>query len=150
MCVAKLATGVPVFLRSLYDTRRICEPSDARSEPTRTIHTTATLNPDHVPEISVDRITPDATEHSDRNSNPYSTLVHFAPATFMGVAMIARGEIGLLILQIARGDASNPGPLSEDTFLICTWAILLCTLISPTGVGCVLKYWEKPLRVIWG
>lgn len=51
-----------------------------------------------------------------------------APAAFLGLALVARGEIGLLISQIAYTEA---GLLSSDAFLVTTWAIVLCTVIGP-------------------
>ena len=59
----------------------------------------------------------------------------------MGIAMVSRGEIGLLIAQLARGDSQSPGLLGDEAFLLCIWAILLCTLVGPIGVGAVVKRW---------
>ncbi|CAL1717028.1 unnamed protein product [Somion occarium] len=78
-----------------------------------------------------------------------------APAFFIGSAMIARGEIGLLIAQIARNGSkagSNAGGalLGEEAFLVCIWAILLCTLVGPIGVGFVVRWWGPFVsRGIW-
>lgn len=61
----------------------------------------------------------------------------------MGVAMVARGEIGLLIAQLARGDSSGgtPGLLGAEPFLLCIWAILLCTLVGPISLGFIVRRW---------
>ncbi|KAI0676651.1 hypothetical protein C8Q78DRAFT_36827 [Trametes maxima] len=64
-------------------------------------------------------------------------------AVFMGVAMVARGEIGLLIAQLARGNEGSgaPGLLSTEPFLLCIWAILVCTLVGPVSLGFIVKRW---------
>ncbi|EKC97254.1 sodium-hydrogen antiporter [Trichosporon asahii var. asahii CBS 8904] len=62
-------------------------------------------------------------------------------AVFLGMAMVARGEIGLLISQIAL---HTPDPLlSDDEFLIVTWGIILCTIVGPLAVGVLVKRWGK-------
>lgn len=77
------------------------------------------------------------------------------PALFMGVAMVARGEIGLLIAQIARGaetslGSDSEGLLGDEAFLVCIWAILLCTLFSPIGVGYIVnRYKSRIVHGVW-
>ena len=71
------------------------------------------------------------------------------PALFIGTAMVARGEIGLLIAQIARGSESlGAGLLGDEAFLVAIWAILLCTLFSPIGVGFIVNRWKS--RIVNG
>lgn len=74
------------------------------------------------------------------------------PALFLGVAMVARGEIGLLIAQLARTNSmstsADEGLLGDEAFLVCIWAILLCTLFSPIGVGFIVQRMEN--RVVHG
>ncbi|GHJ89679.1 hypothetical protein NliqN6_6081 [Naganishia liquefaciens] len=67
-------------------------------------------------------------------------------ALLLSFAMIARGEIGLLISQIAYTTPEQQ--LDEDGFLITTWAIVLCTVIGPVGVGYIIKRFQ--LRVVQG
>ncbi|WVQ79773.1 hypothetical protein IAT38_001873 [Cryptococcus sp. DSM 104549] len=67
-------------------------------------------------------------------------------AMFLGCAMVARGEIGLLIAQIGR-HTSTP-LLTDDEFLIAIWAIVLNTIVGPVGVGMVLKRFGS--RVVRG
>ncbi|OCF71468.1 hypothetical protein I204_07526 [Kwoniella mangroviensis CBS 8886] len=58
-------------------------------------------------------------------------------AAFLGCAMVARGEIGLLISQIAY---NAPKPLvTEDEFLIVNWGIILCTIVGPLSVGWIVR-----------
>ncbi|KAI0637600.1 hypothetical protein C8Q77DRAFT_1214666 [Trametes polyzona] len=78
-------------------------------------------------------------------------------AAFIGAAMVARGEIGLLIAQLARGGSEHaPAPggeagvLSEEPFLLCIWAILLCTLVGPIALGYFVRRWGPRLNSgIW-
>ncbi|KAJ4285942.1 hypothetical protein N0V88_008203 [Collariella sp. IMI 366227] len=59
----------------------------------------------------------------------------WAPATLLGAAMVARGEIGLLIIQIGLNETSF---LSQKAFVIGVWAILLNTIVGPVLVGVLL------------
>ncbi|KAK3389401.1 Cation/H+ exchanger [Podospora didyma] len=60
----------------------------------------------------------------------------WAPATLLGTAMVARGEIGLLIIQIGLNETPY---LSRKAFVIGVWAIVLNTIIGPVSVGVLLK-----------
>ena len=72
------------------------------------------------------------------------------PASILGCAMVARGEIGFLISGLAesRGlfsSASASGP--SEIFLIVTWAIMLCTIGGPVAVGLLTKRVHKLQKV---
>jgi Kef-type K+ transport system membrane component KefB len=58
------------------------------------------------------------------------------PATILGSAMVARGEIGLLILELGYVQA---GRLSERGFLVGVWAVVLNTLLGPIAVGLLMR-----------
>ncbi|KAF2176045.1 hypothetical protein K469DRAFT_761605 [Zopfia rhizophila CBS 207.26] len=59
------------------------------------------------------------------------------PSMLLGFAMVARGEIGLLIVQIGL----NKTPyLSEAAFITAVWAIVLNTIIGPVTVGFLVKH----------
>ncbi|EIW62308.1 uncharacterized protein TRAVEDRAFT_45135 [Trametes versicolor FP-101664 SS1] len=86
----------------------------------------------------------------------YRASTSVPAAAFMGAAMVARGEIGLLIAQLARGGSEHapgggvPGVLSEEPFLLCIWAILLCTLVGPVALGYFVRRWGPRLNSgIW-
>jgi hypothetical protein len=54
--------------------------------------------------------------------------------------MTARGEIGFLISSVAESNgvfsaSKGPPEIESDIFLVVTWAIVLCTIIGPLGVG---------------
>jgi hypothetical protein len=69
------------------------------------------------------------------------------PASILGSAMVARGEIGFLVSAIAQSngifDSANHSPnsrgSSQDLFLIVTWAIMLCTVVGPVTVGLIVR-----------
>ncbi|KAJ4983999.1 sodium/hydrogen exchanger family protein [Stagonosporopsis vannaccii] len=79
--------------------------------------------------------------NSDRRSSsnaPKPISVH--PPLILALAMCARGEIGFLISGVAESNGvfSQSGVASSepsDIFLVVTWAIVLCTILGPLGVG---------------
>ncbi|KAG8758234.1 Hsp70 ATPase ssc1 [Serendipita sp. 396] len=73
----------------------------------------------------------------------------FLPASFLGSGMVARGEIGLLIAQIAY--SNGQGILPTDLFLISLWALVLNTIVGPIIVSMVLSRWGVTLMdTDWG
>ncbi|XWX00514.1 hypothetical protein V2A60_008534 [Cordyceps javanica] len=65
------------------------------------------------------------------------------PASILGCAMIARGEIGFLIASIAESkgiftDGSNATSNSK-IYLCINWAIMLCTVAGPLAVGLLVQ-----------
>ncbi|TVY84818.1 Na(+)/H(+)-K(+) antiporter GerN [Lachnellula suecica] len=70
------------------------------------------------------------------------------PAAMLGTAMIARGEIGFLIASLAEttglfASSTTPSNSSSEIYLVVTWAIVLCTIIGPLGVGTLVKRVRK-------
>lgn len=70
------------------------------------------------------------------------------PASILGLAMVARGEIGYLIASLAETDGifakSSPSGQqqssgSSEMYLVVVWAITLCTVIGPICVGTLVK-----------
>ncbi|KAI4845580.1 CPA2 familytransporter [Aureobasidium sp. EXF-8845] len=80
---------------------------------------------------------------------PMSTLSQSLPsAGLLGFAMVARGEIGLLIVEI--GYNSTPY-VSDAGFYTAVWAILLNTIIGPMVVGLLIKFRGKAIgNGSWG
>ena len=64
------------------------------------------------------------------------------PASILGCAMVARGEIGFVIVAVAQSrgifDAREQTADSE-IFLVATWAIVLCTILGPVCVGLLVR-----------
>lgn len=70
------------------------------------------------------------------------------PPLILALAMCARGEIGFLISGVAESNGifSRSGSSSSepsDIFLVVTWAIVLCTIIGPLGVGLSVRRVKK-------
>ncbi|ORY17654.1 Sodium/hydrogen exchanger family-domain-containing protein [Clohesyomyces aquaticus] len=101
------------------------------------------------PDSDQPRATPTEGGHS---SNPTSSVAHLDPSTppkpvslhppvILALAMVARGEIGFLVSAVAESKgvfSSSKSAVSRsesDIFLAVTWAIVLCTIIGPLGVG---------------
>ena len=82
--------------------------------------------------ISAKRHQSDETRSSTRDALKSS----WAPAALLGTAMVARGEIGLLIIQIGLNETPY---LTQKAFVIGVWAIVLNTIIGPVSVGFLLK-----------
>lgn len=65
----------------------------------------------------------------------------YGPASLAGLllgsAMVARGEIGLLIIEIGYNETSY---VSQEGLITAVWAILLNTIIGPVIVGYLVKY----------
>ncbi|TVY48927.1 hypothetical protein LOCC1_G001389 [Lachnellula occidentalis] len=66
------------------------------------------------------------------------------PAAMLGTAMTARGEIGFLIASLAETTGLFASPSqqrsgSSEIYLVVTWAIVLCTIIGPLGVGTLVR-----------
>jgi len=61
---------------------------------------------------------------------------------------VARGEIGLLIIQVGFTETAY---LSEEGFIIGIWASLLNTIIGPITVGLLIKrYGRQIVDGTWG
>jgi hypothetical protein len=68
------------------------------------------------------------------------------PPFILGLAMVARGEVGYLIASIAESQGifsteSSEGP--SETYLVVIWAITLCTLVGPLMVGTLVRRVKK-------
>lgn len=110
------------------------EPSDAAPEPS--IVQTAAATP-----------APISGDQQRSSPNPRKPLsIH--PPLILALAMCSRGEIGFLISGVAESNGifSAPGTRTDepsDIFLVVTWAIVLCTIIGPLGVGLSVRRVKK-------
>ncbi|CAN9288400.1 unnamed protein product [Alternaria alternata] len=72
----------------------------------------------------------------------------FWPAMLLGSAMVARGKIGLLVVQIGL---NNTPYLSKEAFITAVWAIVLNTIFGPVTVGLIIKYKARAIADgVWG
>ncbi|CEL09677.1 Putative Na /H exchanger family protein [Aspergillus calidoustus] len=111
--------------------KRAKKPQDEESnnsEPTSTHNNTG-------PSVSQEKQRP---RPPNLSSKPRSTT--WLSALLLGSAMVARGEIGLLIIQIGYNETSY---VTEDGFITGVWAILLNTIIGPVTVGLLVKAYGK-------
>ncbi|ETS02610.1 Sodium/hydrogen exchanger [Trichoderma reesei RUT C-30] len=93
------------------------------------------------PQPRPDSVTQTTNSHSSpAGTNPRSIY----PASILGCAMTARGEIGFLISSIAESNkifssANAEEGKSSEIFLVVTWAIMLCTILGPLSLGLVVR-----------
>ena len=85
-------------------------------------------------------VEPCSSNESPSPPNPFS----LQPSLILALAMTARGEIGFLVSAVAESGgvfaSSTNGDSESDIFLVVTWAIVLCTIFGPLGVGfCVRR-----------
>ncbi|KIX08733.1 uncharacterized protein Z518_03390 [Rhinocladiella mackenziei CBS 650.93] len=140
MAIGKLSCGIWLV-------RFAQSPSPPASTPTPTPTPTAARNPKE-----------NRKPKSPRKSLPRPKPLY--PASILGCAMVARGEIGFIISALATSNGiftnqvssnSNTGngneekstSISSDIYLIATWAILLCTVIGPLVLGFLAKRVKK-------
>lgn len=68
------------------------------------------------------------------------------PPSILGLAMVARGEVGYLIASLAQSQgmfsSGSSGDISE-IYLVIIWAISICTLVGPICVGTLVKRVKK-------
>lgn len=57
--------------------------------------------------------------------------------------MVARGEIGLLIIEIGHNETPY---VSDDGFITGVWAILLNTIIGPVTVGLMVRFHAQAIE----
>jgi hypothetical protein len=66
----------------------------------------------------------------------------------LGMAMVARGEIGLLIVEIGY---NNTPYVSQQGLITAIWAILLNTIIGLVCIGIAVKYKGAKIgKGLWG
>ncbi|KAL5335554.1 Cation/H+ exchanger [Aspergillus crustosus] len=75
-----------------------------------------------------------------RNADNRDQVTIWLSALLLGSAMVARGEIGLLIIEIGYNQTSY---VTEEGFITGVWAILLNTIIGPATVGLLVNYCGK-------
>ncbi|KAG2008619.1 sodium-hydrogen antiporter [Coprinopsis cinerea AmutBmut pab1-1] len=85
-------------------------------------------------------------KHEDAQPNRSAFKRRLPQALFLGLAMVARGEIALVVAQLAAplltASVDNTGLPSQEPFAVVIWAILLTTVCGAVGVGIVLRRME--------
>lgn len=107
----------------------------------QTVPQPSTATPNETAIAVSDADAPMPTSSHERTSSPNAPRpLSIHPPLILALAMCARGEIGFLISGVAESNGifSPSGVVSSepsDIFLVVTWAIVLCTIIGPLGVG---------------
>ncbi|KAJ5218508.1 uncharacterized protein N7498_000607 [Penicillium cinerascens] len=133
MAVAKFVVGVwiPIF-----------EFTGSRKSPTPGESSPAMSN--HGKRNSTDE-TSDSSRAVEKKSGYGSASL---AGLLLGSAMVARGEIGLLIVEIGYNETPY---VSEEGFITAVWAILLNTIVGPVTVGNIVKFYGKRIgESAWG
>ena len=78
-----------------------------------------------------------------RDTIPAPRSLSLYPCAILGLAMVSRGEIGFLISLLLQGNGIFSTDGDDQVFLIVTWAIVLCTMIGPIGVGLLVRQVRK-------
>jgi Kef-type K+ transport system membrane component KefB len=77
-----------------------------------------------------------------QTTNVRATRV-WPPAVFLGLSLVARGEIGFLIINVARQAGilacTSDSPTALQAFDVGVWAITMNTFIGPTVIGILLR-----------
>ncbi|KAH7390508.1 Sodium/hydrogen exchanger family-domain-containing protein [Pyrenochaeta sp. MPI-SDFR-AT-0127] len=110
---------------------------------------------DHAGQSTQTRVTSpiDVTSSTAARTEPRSSPspakpLSLHPPLILALAMCARGEIGFLISGVAESNgifssSSQPSDGPSDIFLVVTWAIVLCTIAGPLGVGLLVRRVKK-------
>lgn len=124
-----------------------------RTEPDTTVPAEAPTETAQPAQPTPTTTTQEQTTHPslDHLSPSPSRPISLYPASILGCAMVARGEIGFLISSIAESNGifstpeelASPAGQSSKIFLIVTWAIVLCTIIGPLMVGLLVRRVKK-------
>ena len=64
---------------------------------------------------------------------------NYDDALIVGIAMVARGELGFVMAQQSRRDEM----MDDVTYASCVWALFLCTLLPPACFGWALNRKRK-------
>ncbi|KKA30494.1 hypothetical protein TD95_002066 [Thielaviopsis punctulata] len=84
----------------------------------------------------------------DRGSARFIPQLH-KYALIFGFGMVARGEIGLLTMQIGHNHTSY---LTKESFVVAIWAIILNTMAGPIFVGTLMRAAKNTIAEdpLWG
>jgi hypothetical protein len=101
----------------------------------------------HIPLRPISRHHPEPTRVIEAEVEQIPSSPPHAIAMLVGFAMIARGEIGFLIalsqssgtLTLKNRDGSDAQSSGEEIFLVIVWAVVLCTIAGPVGVGVIVR-----------
>lgn len=146
MLLGKFLAGTSIILSDLFAHR---ESVEVEEEVTKVEEITCSTRMEKVrrPVDSISSFSTSSTSSFQRWN--FMTRVTLVPAILLGTALIARGEIGLIILQIAYNSPNSS--LGTEAYLIGICAVLLCTLFGPILFSVLIKRYGKDVLVgKWG
>ncbi|GLB42697.1 putative sodium/hydrogen exchanger family protein [Lyophyllum shimeji] len=77
------------------------------------------------------------------DGDKHIAIPRLSGAALLGVAMVARGEVALIIAQLARPLLAGDPRATSEAFAVVIWAILVATVVGAVGVGLLLKSWDR-------
>jgi len=145
MLIAKLATGVwllpaspvPTTLsQRLRELRKLGFASVPAAAPPTSCRPQGVLQRTPAPAAAEPKSSETASPATVAAENPKPPKSLY-PAAILGLAMVARGEVGFLIASVAQ--SSGIFDSSEGLYLIVVWAAMVCTIAGPLGVGTLVR-----------
>ncbi|KAJ6120090.1 hypothetical protein N7523_004370 [Penicillium sp. IBT 18751x] len=140
MAIAKFIVGVWIPIFEFIGSRNSPKPRNSPHNPTPSESSHETHEKRNSSEATRDTSMA-ADQKADYGSASLAGLL-------LGSAMVARGEIGLLIVEIGYNETNY---VSTDGFITAVWAILLNTIVGPVTVGYLVKFYGKKIgKSAWG
>ena len=96
--------------------------------------TTGAIAPGQLAAAIVGGSTPDIGRHLEATA-PSSKFSAWPASLFLGVALMSRGEIGFIVINMAN----RGGLLDQQAFNVAIWAIVLNTLAGPISIGMLMR-----------
>ncbi|KAI9044711.1 Sodium/hydrogen exchanger [Aspergillus affinis] len=133
----KQPPGSEIPMKTRTSQPEVSEETSDSAFPSTNPTSRADRSPQPEPSAS-DHPAPSATNRISLPPKPKSLY----PPSILGLAMVARGEIGYLIASLAEAqgifsDGTSTG--TTESYLVIVWAITLCTLIGPICVGTLVR-----------
>ncbi|BGP28395.1 hypothetical protein JCM10296v2_000127 [Rhodotorula toruloides] len=152
MALGKVLAGLPILLVDLFRPRNrdsaLPAPSTIDFISTSGVRSNTEAEKAHkVERMSLRSLRLDTSSRFVRQTLP--------AGAFVGLALVARGEIGILVLQVAyaASTSSDNGTevLGEEAYLIGIWAVAVCTIVGPVAFGLLVqKEGERIKSGRWG
>lgn len=154
MALGKFTTGLwllrfspPSLVAAPLEKLRLLKKTLGWSSAAASVQSPATSTAETEPKTSDEKTTTSASDPGHPQRLPQKPRSLYPP-TILGLAMIARGEIGFLIASVAeaRGIFAPPSAHSSEhsiesseLYLIVIWATVLCTMLGPVAVGLCVR-----------
>ncbi|TFK75736.1 hypothetical protein BDN72DRAFT_832085 [Pluteus cervinus] len=74
---------------------------------------------------------------------PHTSLSKRQSVSLISLGMVARGEIALIVAQLARPILVGNNSSNSELYAVVTWAILITTIVGALGVGGLVRSWKN-------